>query len=348
MKASVFYGGKDIRLEELPTPEPGPGEVLFRVRSAGVCGSDLHPYRASHPMEPHERGHELAGEVVALGDGVTSLSVGQRVGIEAEHLLGCGDCRFCKQGQYHICPTRGVRHGERQSSHGFSEYDVCVAENCYPLPDHMPYDTAAILDCYACGVHALNRTPVNPTDTVVVLGTGAIGFTLGQLAKSYGAGRVIMVGTRPEPLRVAIEAGAADLVVANSERDPVQAVMEITDGQGADSVFETVGGVAPTLNQAIEMSRYGGAISVLGLFPEPVIIDATIAMRKELRIEWSNSYSTWQGLSEYQTALKILADDKVNADPIITTHYPLSDINAAFEAANDKRTSGAIKVIVHS
>jgi L-iditol 2-dehydrogenase len=104
----------------------------------------------------------------------------------------------------------------------------------------------------------------------------------------------------------------------------VQAIMEITDGRGADSVFETVGGSVPTLNQAIEMSRHGSAISVLGLFPEPVTIDATAAMRKELRIEWSNSYSTWQGISEYQTALKILADGKVNADPIITTRYQTS------------------------
>ncbi len=348
MKASVFYGGTDIRLEDLPTPEPGPGEVLFRVRSAGVCGSDLHLYRTPGSVEPHQRGHELAGEVVALGDGVATLSVGQRVGIEAEHLLGCGRCRFCKQGQNHICPTRGIRHGQRRSSHGFSEYDVCAAESCHPLPDHVSYDAAAILDCYACGVHALNRTPVAPTDTVVVLGTGAIGFTLGQLARSYGAGRVVMVGTRPEPLEVAIEAGAADIVVANSERDPVEAIMEITDGHGADSVFETVGGSASTLGQAIDVSRFGGGISVLGLFAKPVEIDAAVAMRKELRVEWSNSFSTWQGLSEYETAFRILAGGKVNPDLIITTHYRLSEISAAFEAANNKRTSGAIKVMVHS
>ena len=90
MKASILYGGTDIRLEEVPTPEPGPGEVLFHVRSSGVCGSDLHPYRSSL-MEPHERGHELAGGIVALDDGVTNLTIGQLVGIEAEHLLGCGD-----------------------------------------------------------------------------------------------------------------------------------------------------------------------------------------------------------------------------------------------------------------
>ncbi|HIA16939.1 MAG TPA: hypothetical protein EYN72_09200 [Dehalococcoidia bacterium] len=184
----------------------------------------------------------------------------------------------------------------------------------------MSYDAAAILDCYACGAHALNRTPVDPTDTVVVLGTGAIGFTLGQLTKTYGAGRVVMVWTRHEQLKIAMEAGATDLVVANPKHDPVEAVMEITVGNGADSVFETVGGSAPTMSQATDMSRNGGAISVLGLFSEPVEINAAIAMRKELRIEWSNSYSSWHGFSAYRTALNVLANGKVNADPIITTH----------------------------
>ena len=166
----------------------------------------------------------------------------------------------------------------------------------------------------------MNRTPVDPTDTVVVLGTGAIGFTLGQLTKTYGAGQVVMVSPRHEQLEIAMEAGATDLVVANPEHDPVEAVMEITDGNGADSVFETVGGSGPTMSQAIDMSRSGRAISVLGLFSEPVGINAAIAMRKELRIEWSNSYSSWHGFSGYRTALNVLANGNVNADPIITTH----------------------------
>jgi len=179
----------------------------------------------------------------------------------------------------------------------------------------MSHNAAAILDCYACGAHALNRTPVDPTDTVVILGTGAIGFTLGQLTKTYGAGRVVMVWTRHEQLKIAMEAGATDLVVANPKHDPVEAIMEITVGNGADSVFETVGGSAPTMSQAIDMSRNGGAISVLGLFSEPVEINAAIAMREELRIEWSNSYSSWHGFSGYRTALNVLANGKVEPNP---------------------------------
>ena len=350
MKAAIFYGGTDIRVEELQDPEPGPGEILLRVRAAGICGSDLHPYRGqttSGAREPHQRGHELAGEVVTLGKGADDLSVGQRVGIEAEHLLGCGGCRACRQGQYHICPRRGFRHGERQESHGFSQLDVCVAANCHPLPDGVSFDAAAMLDCYACGVHALNRTPVGPDDTVAVIGTGAIGMTLGQLAKTYGAGRVVMVGTRPGPLAVALGASAADVVVANSERDPVDAVLEATGGNGVDAVFETVGGQASTIDQAINMARPGGVVSILGVFTGPSSVDVATAYRKELGLRWSNSYSTWRGASEYRTALRLMVDGRVDPSAFITTHYPLDSIGEAFAAADDKRSSGAIKVMVH-
>jgi threonine dehydrogenase-like Zn-dependent dehydrogenase len=351
MKAAIFYGGKDIRIEETPIPAPGPGEVLFRVQSGGICGSDLHLYRGQNPYgarEPHQRGHELAGEVVALGPGVTGLAVGARIGIEAEHLLGCGTCRYCCRGEHHLCPTRGFHHGERQESHGFSEYDTCVATNCHVLPEHVSYDAAALLDCYACGVHALNRVDLTPNDTVVVLGTGAIGMTLGQVAKAYGIGRVIMVGTRPEPLAIASAAGAADDGVVNTLHDPVQAVLDMTHGEGVDAVFETVGGNAPTLCQGIGMTRHGGVMSILGIFTQSPELDARTAYRKELRLQWANSFSRWHGVSEYRMALDLLATGRLNPAPLITTHFPLEHISAAFAAAEDKKTSGAIKVMVHA
>ena len=350
MKAAIFYGGNDIRLEEHPQPAPGPDEVLFRVRSAGVCGSDLHLYRGQYPYgvrEPHQRGHELAGEIVALGSGVTGLSVGQRIGIEAKHLLCCGTCRYCRSGDNHLCATRGYRHGERQESHGFSEYDVCPATHCYPLPEHVSLDAAALLDCYACGVHALNRWHPAPHATIAVLGTGAIGMTLGQVAKAYGVGRVIMVGTRPAPLEIATAAGAADIGIAHTVQEPVAAVLALTDGAGVDAVFETVGGRAPTINQAIGMVRHGGVISVLGLFTQTQEVDVATAYRKELRLQWSNSFSHWQGVSEYHIALDLMTAGRLHAEPLVTTHFPLQRIGDAFAAADDKRTSGAIKVMVH-
>lgn len=354
MQAAMFYGGTDIRVEELPEPTPGPGEVLVRVRAAGICGSDLHGYLGTSPWRRRDEGHgpgrqdghELAGEVAALGAGVEGLTVGQRIGIEPEHLIGCGTCIFCRRGDTHICPLRGQRHGERHGSHGFSQYDVCVATNVHPLPDTVSLDAAAILDCYGCAVHAVNRVPIKAYQTVVVLGTGAIGMTLGQVARASGARRVIMVGRRDEPLARALAAGAADEVVSASSGDPVTAIAERTAHHGAEIVFETVGGAAPTLVQAVQMAQRGAAVCILGIFTEQPPLDTRTSYGKELTITWSNSYGRWDGRSEYDIALDMLASGRVRAEGIITHHYPIEQIGAAFAAAADKQGSGATKVLV--
>jgi 2-desacetyl-2-hydroxyethyl bacteriochlorophyllide A dehydrogenase len=351
MKAALFYGGRDIRVETLPDPQPGPCEVLVRVRAAGICGSDLHGYRRPAPEgapRGRENGHELAGVVAALGPGVTGLSTGQRVGIEPEHLIGCGACQECRRGDSHLCATRGQRDGARLGSHGFSEYDVCLAQNVHPLPDSVSEDAASILDCYACAVHALHRTPVTPDSTALVIGTGAIGMTLGQVLRAAGAKQVIMAGTRRAPLQLARNAGAADLGIALSEGDPQSALLDLTAGRGADVVYETVGGDAPTLEQAVSGAARGGSVCIMGIFGAPQPLDTAVAYRKELTITWSNSYSTWHGRSEYQIALDLLAAGRVRAEPLLTHHFPLERIAEAFAAADDKRASGAVKVLVHA
>ena len=172
-------------------------------------------------------------------------------------------------------------------------------------------------------------------------------MTLGQIAKAYGIGKVVMVGTRQGPLDIALEVQAADHVIVNSEQDPVEAVLDLTDGEGADVVFETVGGNAPTLNQAIGMSRRGAIISILGVFVGNQDVDVVTAYSKELTIQWSNSYSQWQGVPEYKMALDILTRGQVDPSPFISSHYPLEQIGEAFVAADDKRSSGAVKVMVH-
>jgi len=356
MKAALFYGGSDIRVEERPVPEPGAGEVLVRIRSAGICGSDLHGYRGHSPWERpgatspigRENGHELAGEVAAIGPGVTGLVVGQRVGIEPEHLIGCGTCAYCRRGDVHICVTRGQRNGERHGSHGFSQYDVCAASNVHPLPDTVSIDAASILDCYACGVHAVHRARIKPDTTVAIIGTGAIGMTAGQVAKASGARLVIMIGTRDEPLAIARAAGAADLTVTNSPGNPVEKVLDLTDGAGVDVVFESVGSSAPTLDQAIRMARPGATVCILGVYTYRPELDTMVGYGKELTITWANSYGMWEGKSEYEIALDLLASGRVRADPLITHHFSLDDIAAGFAAASDKKGSGAIKVLVHA
>jgi 2-desacetyl-2-hydroxyethyl bacteriochlorophyllide A dehydrogenase len=348
VKTALFYGGPNVRVTEMTTPEPGPGEVLVRVRAAGICGSDLHGYREPRPgvTYPIRAGHELCGEVAAVGPGVLDLAVRQRVGIEPMHLVGCGLCGPCRRGDYHICPSRGVRAGQHVHSSGFSEFDLVVAANVFPLPDQLSFDEAAILDVYAVAVHGVNRLPVKPFHSVVVLGTGAVGLTQGQVARAVGAHQVIVVGTRDEPLEVARACGAADAVVNANSVDPVRAVLELTHGDGADVVFETVGGRAATVQQGVAMAAFGGKVGVVGLFVEPIVIDTVPAMRKEVEIRWVNSYSSWEGVREFQIALNLLAAGKVQAQSLITHHVSLDRVAEGFALANNKRDSGAIKVLV--
>jgi len=349
VKAAVLYSPTDIRVEEVPDLTPGPGEVLCRVGAAGICGSDLHAYRLGHhaPGRPASYprvapGHELAGTVVALGPGVTTLRVGDRVGIEP--LCGCAACEWCAVGQYHLCPK--LEHIGGARSGGFAEYVVAPATKCYRLPDHISFEEAATLDCAAVAVHALQRVPVGPGDTVVVFGTGAIGLYMAQVARVAGARQVIVVGGhRQRPLAVARELGAHQTINA-SQTDPVAAVLDLTQGRGAEVVYETVGGWAPTLQQAIAVARPGGRIGVVGSFQEPQTVDPRVLMRRELSLLWCWSYAMWGPVPEYQIALDMLADGRLRAGPLITHRFPLAAIAEAYACAGHKLTSDAIKVCV--
>ena len=352
MKAALFYGGRDIRVEELADPKPGTGEVLVRIGAAGVCGSDLHPYRGASPwgvQEPGPRrsGHELAGRVAALGEGVTGLSIGQRVGVEPMHLVGCGRCRQCRRGDYHVCPTRGLHDGRRRGSAGFSELDLVIADNVYPLPDSVTLEAASLLDVYGCGVHAINRIPLRAMEHVCVVGTGPIGLTMGQVARAAGARQVIMIGRRDEPLEFALKVGAADTVVNNTGvASLAEAIADLTGGELCDAVFETVGGTENTMAQAVQAAAFGGRIGIIGAFWGDVAVAYRAANRKELDLRLCNSYSTWHGQREFQIALDMVAAGRVQADALVSHRFPLTEIASAFEAADDKRASGAVKVIV--
>ena len=348
MKTATFYGGPDIRIDEIPVPSPGAGQVVVRVRAAGICGSDLHGYRQPRAdvTYPIRAGHELSGEISAIGPGVNGLTIGQRVGIEPMHLVGCGECPQCRRGDYHICPWRGQRAGQSIHSAGFSEFDLVDASNVFPLPDHVSFAEAAILDVYAVAVHGINRLPVKPFHSVAIIGTGAVGLTQGQVARAVGARQVILIGTRDESLEAARSNGAADVVVNASRVDPIQAVRELTDGHGVDVAFETVGDHAATVQECCDLVTHGGKIGVVGLFFESLTVDPRLAMRKEIDLRWVNSYSTWEGVREYQIALDLLASGKLHAQPLITHRIPLTRIGDGFAWADNKPHSRAIKVIV--
>ena len=352
MKTAVFYGGRDIRIEEMAVPVPGPGQILVEVGAAGICGSDLHRYRGHDPWGsigagPRRTGHELAGVVVELGPDVEGLTVGQRVGIEPTQLAGCGACRLCRRGDYHLCPQKPLHEGKRRTSAGFSELDLALAGNVFPLPDTLSFGVASMIDVYACAVHAVHRTPVADANAVVVLGTGPVGLAVGQVARALGARNTILVGRREEPLARAREVGAADRGLDLSLVESLgEAVRDLTRGEGADVVFETVGGSGDTVRQAAGAAGRGGIVVVLGAFVGDVSLGYREANEKEITLRWSNGYSSWRGEREYRTALDLMAAGRIDAEPLVTHRFPLQRIGEAFAAADDKRSSGAIKVVI--
>ena len=348
MKAAVFHRHDDIRVEEVPLPEPGPGEVLVRIACAGICGSDLHRYRLGGlpgQVYPHMTGHELAGEVAALGPGVSGLAVGRRVGVEPQHLVGCGACRWCRRGDSNNCPQRGRRDGRRLASHGFAQYDLAVADSVFPLPDTVSLEAAAILDVVAVAVHANRRVHVEPWETVAVLGCGPIALCAGMIARACGARRVLMTGLDDPTLAFARDIGACDVAINSAREDLPRAVLEQSDG-GADVVFEAVGGTAPTFPQALELAAPGGRVALVGTFQVPQTFAPQVPRRKELTLFWCESYATWRGVREYQIALDMVADGRVRADRLITHRFPLDEIATAFRVADQKLQTGAVKTVV--
>lgn len=347
MKAALFYGGADIRVENVETPTPGPGEVLVKVLSAGICGSDLHGYRGNRPPAaggPRLNGHELAGEIAAIGPDVTSLQVGQRVGVEPRHLIGCGQCRYCRRGDYHLCAELGRRGGKQIHSTGFAEYSLEDAAKVFPLPDHVSIEDASILDVYSCGVHALHLAPVTPMDSVVIYGAGAIGLTAAEVYAQAGARQVIVLANRPHTLAAAETLGMKAVDVTAG--DPVEAVQDLTGGQGAEVVVEAVGGRGATFASALQMTATAGRVVFIGMYSQPQALDMRLIHRREVSLHPCWSYALWNGVPEFKLALDMLADGRLQPQVLITHRFSLDEIATGFAAADDKGSSKAIKVVI--
>ena len=232
MRAAVLVAPGKLEVQEIPDLEIGPGEVLVRNTVSGICGSDLHLYSGSLPdVMPRilgkVLGHELCGEIVAIGPGVTNVKVGDRVAVEP--LLACDRCVDCQVGDYHLCPE--LQHVGIGWSGGFGEYSKAPAKNVFLLPDHVSYEDASLLDVLAVGVHAINVTGVHMGSTVLVFGGGAIGIATAQAAKWAGAS-LVAVATRSKLGReFALESGI-DVAIDSTREDVNARMRELTNGRG--------------------------------------------------------------------------------------------------------------------
>ncbi len=341
MKAGL-YDGKKMRLAEAPRPELGPGEVVARVRCTGICGSDLLFYARNTTPDTTHIGHEVAGEVVEVGEGVDPDLVGRRVAIEnIGQGNACGRCWFCRSGQFVQCTDRDPPRGG-----GYAEFIGRRADGCYPIPDSMSWEAAGLVEPLAVSVHGVRRGQMAGGETVLVLGAGNIGLTAVAAAGAMGAGKVLVTARHPHQAEMAMSLGADEALPSEAD-DLADRVEAATDGRGADLTLESVGGYAgTTLDQAIRLTRTQGRIVVLGGFLEPVTIDLLAPLQKEQSIIFSSCYSLLDGKHDYEIAIDLLASGRVVLDPMVTHRFPLERIGEAFETAYDK-TSGSVKVQIH-
>jgi threonine dehydrogenase-like Zn-dependent dehydrogenase len=292
MRAAVYHGPGDVRIESVPEPgPPGPGELVVEVLRGAICGTDSSEYaHGPHLIPLHERhpnsghvgpvvlGHEYVGRVTELGEGVVDFAVGDRVVTGAG--VSCGDCAWCRAGRTNLCAhyyTLGLHtHGGLATS-AKSPASICVA-----VPDECPDDAAAMAQPLAVALHALNRGRVEPGETVVIIGVGGIGALMVGGAAGRGLEHVIAVDVDEGRLATARALGAEHTVDA-TRQDSVEAVRKLTGGDGADVVIEASG--APSSpGQALEMVRRGGRVVILGLQSKPVALDLFDVAMREIEI----------------------------------------------------------------
>ncbi len=265
MRAWLAYGQEKMELKEVPMPEPGPGEVLVKIRAVGICGSDMHFYKEGRigqfiVNDPIILGHECSGDIAAVGSDVQGHTIGDRVIIEPG--IPCFHCHDCKTGRYHFCNDMKFM-GTPPTDGCLCEYVAWPAELVYPMPDGMSYEEGAMVEPFVVGMQAMRNSEIGFTDNAVVIGTGPIAMMTVQSLKVIGANKIICVGRNPWKLSLAKRMGATHLIDSTKE-DVQKRVKELTDGYGAMHVFEAVGS-DQTYWQTTELVRDGGTVTLLGL-----------------------------------------------------------------------------------
>jgi L-iditol 2-dehydrogenase len=332
MRASVLRGVGDVAIEERPIPQPGPGEVLVRVGSVGVCGSDVHyyehgrigPYVVDRPLV---LGHEAGGEVVAVGPDVTSLTVGHRVSLEPG--VPCRSCAHCLTGRYNLCPD--VRFFATPPYDGaFCEYVVMPAPFVHAIPDSVSDDGAALLEPLSVGIWASRRGGVTAGSRVLVTGAGPIGLVCIQAARAFGATEVWVSDVNAYRLELARGMGAVALDVSQ------QQIGEW--GIEPDVLLECSGNARAT-GEAIRTVARAGHVVLVGMGADELPIPLPYVQDHELMLTGAFRYAnTWP------TAIALVASKRVDVDSLVTGYYGLDDVEQALTAA--RRDPTTVKAVV--
>jgi L-iditol 2-dehydrogenase len=327
MRAALLYGVKDLRIREVEIPEIEYGEVLVKVRAATTCGTDLKIFQRGYVdgviKLPTVFGHEWAGDVVEVGEGVSWLKKGMRV--RAGNSAPCLRCRMCQKGNYNLCEDMMWLWG------AYAEYikipSRMVLVNTQEIPSHVSYEEAAITEPLACVLHGVEKAGVKLGDTVAIIGAGPIGLLHLLTVKKMGASQVIISDMVDERLQLACKLGADETINAKNE-DPIEKTKKLTDGYGADIVIEAIG-LPATWEQALKMARKGGTVLEFGGCPPKTEIKVSTEQLHYGETTLLGAFHTTP--THFKKALNLIASGNINVKPLITKKMELDKIAEAFE-----------------
>jgi (R,R)-butanediol dehydrogenase/meso-butanediol dehydrogenase/diacetyl reductase len=328
MKAAIWYGKGDIRIEDVPIPDIVPGHVRVKIKACGICGSDLHEYYSGPfliPARPHPLtgragapiilGHEFSGEVADVGQGVSRFAVGDKVTVNP--LIYCGQCHYCRKGEHIMCTKLGTVGFAWDGA--FAEYGVFPEYSVIKLPDPVTYDMGAAIEPLAVAIHAVYMSGMKIGDSVAIIGAGPIGLLVLQACKAAGAGHVYVF----EPVRARLDAAlktGANAVFDPTAVDAGKAVGELTHGLRADIAFDCVGNQA-SFDTAVKVTGRRAIVCVVGLAQKPIQVPFFRFWGHEKQIRFSSGYQ-----DEFSAAIAYLEDGRVKVNDLITGRIPLDNL----------------------
>lgn len=337
MLQAVMTAPGNIEFRDVPLPETADGQVLVKIMTIGICGSDIHVYHGKHPYTsyPVVQGHEVSGEIVKVSPDVKGFKIGDRVTIQPQ--VVCGKCYSCTHGNYHICDELKVMGF--QTTGVASEYFAVDASKVLKLPEGMDFDKGALIEPVAVAVHALGRGGDVKDKKVLVLGAGPIGNLVAQTAKGLGAKSAMITDLSSYRLRIAKSCGI-DYCVNVKEQDLGKEISAAFGRDGADLILECAG-ANPTTDQAVKYARKGSDIIIVGVFGDKANVDLAAVQDRELRLIGTLMYRE----NDFIKAIQLIKNDKIKLDPIITGHFAFKDFKKAYEYIEEQKDR-IMKVII--
>jgi L-iditol 2-dehydrogenase len=340
MRALLLSKYNQLEMADFPVPTPELGEVLVRVATCGICGSDVHGYDGSsgRRIPPIVMGHEAAGTIAALGGDIVNLAENERVTFDST--ISCGACEFCKRGELNLCNHReviGVSCGDYRRAGAFAEFIVVPSRIVYRLPPSISFPEAALLEALAVAVHAVSLAQSVPKRTALVIGAGTIGLLCLQALRVEGCSRIFVADIDPSRLGPAKEFGAA--TVLSPVLEFAEQVSHLTGGEGVDLVVEAVGR-NETVSTAIDAVRKGGTVILVGNIAAEVTLPLQKVVTRQIRLQGSCASA-----GEYPRAIELMASGAINVKPLITAVAPLEEGPEWFKRLH-AREPGLTKVVL--